>query len=200
MPHSIGILALQGDFELHYQVLKKIGENPLLVRTVPELLRCDGLIIPGGETTTMRRLSREDGLLDELKRFGKSRPIMGTCAGLILLSQKIENSDEPSLGLIDITVKRNAYGRQINSFSQKGRIVGLNGNPQFEMVFIRAPKITRVGPEVEQVGFLDNQAVMVQNQNILGLTFHPELTSDPRVHQYFVNKFLTKKEMAARLN
>ena len=200
MSHTIGILALQGDFNLHYQVLKKIGENPLLVRTVPELLRCDGLIIPGGESTSMRRLSREDGMLDELKRYGESKPVMGTCAGLILLSRKIENSDEPTLGLIDITIKRNAYGRQINSFCQKGKIAGLNGNPQFEMVFIRAPIITRIGPDVEQVGFLDNQVVMVQNQNILGLTFHPELTPDPRIHRYFTNKFLTKKAMTARLS
>src|SRR4030067_118333 len=141
----------------------------------------------------MRRLFREDGMLDELKRYGESKPVMGTCAGLILLSKKIENSDEPTLELIDITVKRNAYGRQVHSFTQQGKLVGLNGLSEFEMVFIRAPLITEVGRNVEKLGFLEQQVVMVQNKNILGLTFHPELTSDPRIHQYFLNKFLTKK-------
>ena len=139
-------------------------------------------------------------MLDELKRFGESKPIMGTCAGLILLSNRIEDSGEPILGLIDITVKRNAYGRQVHSFTKTGRLVGLEGNQPFEMVFIRAPIITQVSPEVEQIGFLGNQVVMVQNQNVLGLTFHPELTSDSRVHRYFVNKFLTKKTAVATLS
>jgi 5'-phosphate synthase pdxT subunit len=194
MNYTVGVLALQGDFDLHYQVLQKLGQIPILVKTVQDLKKCDALIMPGGESTTVRRLSNQLGLTEELKRFGKNKPVMGTCAGLILLSKKIENSTEPTLGLIDITVKRNAYGRQVHSFAQPGKLVGLNGLSEFEMVFIRAPLITEVGRNVEKIGFLGEQVVMVQNQNILGLTFHPELTSDTRLHQYFLNKFLTKRQ------
>jgi 5'-phosphate synthase pdxT subunit len=161
------------------------------------LEECEALIIPGGESTTIRRLSGRQGLIEELRKFGQTKPIMGTCAGLIFLSKKIENSDEPTLGLIDITVRRNAYGRQIGSFTQRGRLVGLNGASEFEMVFIRAPLICRVGGGVEKRGFLGDQVVMVQNDRILGLTFHPELTSDPRIHQYFLNNFLTKRPAEA---
>lgn len=199
MPHRIGILALQGDFDLHFQVLKKLRQFPILVRTTSDLEKCDALIIPGGESTTIRKLSFDQKLWKRLQEFGSSRPVMGTCAGLILLSKKIEDSDELTLGLIDITVKRNAYGRQINSFTRTGKLLGLDGLFEFEMVFIRAPLISRVGSEVEQVGFLGEQAVMVQNQNILGLSFHPELTSDTRLHQYFLNKFLTTKPTQANL-
>ncbi len=197
MPYTVGVLALQGDFDLHCQVIEKLGHRPLLVKTVPELKKCDALIIPGGESTTVRRLSNGLGLTEGLVKFGKSKPVMGTCAGLILLAQKIENSSEPTLGLIDITVKRNAYGRQVHSFSQTGRLVGLNGLSEFEMVFIRAPIITQVGSNVKELGFLGEQVVMVQNENILGLTFHPELTSDPRIHQYFLNEFLTQRQQRA---
>ena len=193
MSYTIGVLALQGDFELHCRVIEKLGHKPLLVKTAFELKKCDALIMPGGESTTVRRLSDGLGLTGALKEFGQNKPIMGTCAGLILLAEKIENSIEPTLGLIDITVKRNAYGRQIYSFTQPGRLVGLKGISEFEMVFIRAPIITEVGLEVEKIGFLGQQVVMVKNESILGLTFHPELTSDPRIHQYFLNKFLTKK-------
>lgn len=141
----------------------------------------------------------EQGLLEPLKQFASSKPVMGTCAGLILLSQKIEDSSEPTLGSLDITVKRNAYGRQINSFAQKGKLVGMNGLSDFEMVFIRAPIISRVGDKVEEIGFLGEQVVMVQSENILGLTFHPELTDDASIHQYFLNNFLTKKSPQGRL-
>ena len=199
MSYKIGVLALQGDFDLHCQVMNKLGHTPLLVKTVPELKKCDALIMPGGESTTVRRLANELALTESLKEFGQNKPIMGTCAGLILLAKKIQNSDEPTLGLLDITVKRNAYGRQIHSFTQQGKLVGLNGLSEFEMVFIRAPIITEVGASVEKLGFLDQQVVLVKNQNILGLTFHPELTSDLRLHQYFLNKFLTTKPTQAKL-
>lgn len=197
MPYTVGVLALQGDFDLHCRVIEKLGRKPLLVKTVGELKKCSALIMPGGESTTVRRLSNGLDLTEELIRFGKSKPVMGTCAGLILMAKNIENSSEPTLGLIDITVKRNAYGRQVHSFSQTGRLVGLNGLSEFEMVFIRAPIITEVGSGVEKLGFLDKQVVMVQNENILGLTFHPELTPDLRIHQYFLNKFLTQRQQRA---
>ena len=193
MSYKVGVLALQGDFDLHCQVIEKLGHKPLLVKTVFELKKCDALIMPGGESTTVRRLSNGLGLTEAFQEFGQNKPIMGTCAGLILLAKKIENSSEPTLSLLDITVKRNAYGRQIHSFTRPGKLVGLNGLSDFEMVFIRAPIITEVGLEVEKIGFLGDQVVMVKNENILGLTFHPELTSDSRIHQYFLNKFLTKK-------
>ena len=194
MSYTIGVLALQGDFDLHCQVLENLGQIPILVKTVQGLKKCDALIMPGGESTAVRRLSNGQGLTEALKEFGQKKPIMGTCAGLILLSKKIENSTEPTLGLIDITVKRNAYGRQVHSFTQPGKLVGLNGLSEFEMVFIRAPLITEVGRNVEKLGFLGEQVVMAKNENILGLTFHPELTADSRLHQYFLNKFLTKRQ------
>jgi len=197
MSYTVGVLALQGDFDLHCRVIEKLGYRPLLVKTAGELKKCDALIIPGGESTAVRRLSNGLSMTEELVKFGKSKSIMGTCAGLILLAKKIENSSEPTLGLIDITVKRNAYGRQVHSFAQQGKLVGLNGLSEFEMVFIRAPLITEVGRNVEKLGFLGEQVVMVQNQNILGLTFHPELTPDSRIHEHFLNKFMTKKKQRA---
>lgn len=162
-----------------------------MVRTKEELKSCDALIIPGGESTTIRKLASENSLFNAIKNFGKEKPIMGTCAGLILLANEVSDSRvEETLALLDISVKRNAYGRQIYSFVQNGRISFLNGKGDFEMVFIRAPKIVDVGKTVEKIGFCDDELVMVRDRNILGLTFHPELTSDTRIHQYFVNQFL----------
>jgi len=191
MPYRIGVLALQGDFELHCQSIQKLGHVPILVKNASDLRQCDALIIPGGESTTMRKLLNSQNLSEPLKEFAVSHPIMGTCAGAILLSRRIEESPEPSLGFIDITIQRNAYGRQVHSFTQTGRLVGFNGNSAFEMVFIRAPIISDAGAGVEKIAYLEDQVVMVRNKNILALTFHPELTPDTRVHQYFVNKFLT---------
>lgn len=162
-----------------------------MVRTKEELKKCEALIIPGGESTTMRKLALQNGLFDAIKDFGKTKPIMGTCAGLILLADQVEDSQkEQTLGFLDISVKRNAYGRQINSFVQVGKVNLQNGHPEFEMVFIRAPKIVEVGKKVERIGFCEDEVVMVRDRNILGLAFHPELTSDTRIHQYFVNQFL----------
>ncbi len=162
-----------------------------MVRIKDDLKKCEALIIPGGESTTMRKLASENGLFDAIKKFGKEKPIMGTCAGLILLAKQIKDSHaEETLALLDISVERNAYGRQINSFIQVGKVNLQNGHPEFEMVFIRAPKIGDVGKTVERIGFCEDEVVMVRDRNILGLAFHPELTSDTRIHQYFVNQFL----------
>lgn len=191
MKKKIGVLALQGDYLLHLQTLEKIKQDCILVRTKEELNSCDALIIPGGESTTIRKLASQNGLFEAIKDLGKDKPIMGTCAGLILMAKQIEDSQkEDTLALLDISVKRNAYGRQIHSFVQVGKVNLQNGNPNFEMVFIRAPKIVEVGKKVEKLGFCDDELVMVRNRNILGLSFHPELTSDTRIHQYFVNQFL----------
>ena len=188
---KIGILALQGDYLLHQQTLERMKQNCILVRTKEDLKKCEALIIPGGESTTMRKLASENGLFDAIKNFGKDKPIMGTCAGLILLAKEISDAKtEDTLALLDISVKRNAYGRQVHSFVQVGKVNLQNGNPNFEMVFIRAPKIAEVGKKVEKIGFCEDEVVMVRDRNILGLAFHPELTKDPRIHQYFVNQFL----------
>jgi len=188
---KIGILALQGDYLLHQQTLERMKQNCILVRTKEDLKKCEALIIPGGESTTMRKLASENGLFDAIKNFGKDKPIMGTCAGLILLAKEISDAKtEDTLALLDISVKRNAYGRQVHSFVQVGKVNLQNGNPNFEMVFIRAPKIVEVGKTVEKIGFCEDEVVMVRDRNILGLAFHPELTSDTRIHQYFVNQFL----------
>ncbi|OGC76769.1 MAG: glutamine amidotransferase subunit PdxT [candidate division Zixibacteria bacterium RBG_16_40_9] len=191
MKKTIGILALQGDYLLHLQTLEKIKQDCNLVRTKEELKSCDALIIPGGESTTIRKLASENGLFDAIKDFGKEKPIMGTCAGLIILAKEIKDArEEETLGLLDISVKRNAYGRQINSFVQVGKVNLQNSHPDFEMVFIRAPKIVEIGKGVEKIGFCENEVVMVRHRNILGLSFHPELTKDTRIHQYFIKEFL----------
>ena len=191
MKKRIGVLALQGDYLLHQQTLEKIKQNGILVRTKEELKSCDALIIPGGESTTIRKLALENGLFDAIKNFGKEKPLMGTCAGLILLAKEVSDSKaEETLALLDIAVKRNAYGRQIHSFVQVGKVNLQNGNPNFEMVFIRAPKIVNVGKTVERIGFCDDEVVVVRDRNLLGLSFHHELTADTRIHQYFVNQFL----------
>jgi len=190
---KIGILAIQGDYEKHKQALEKLNQEALYVRNISDLKKCDALIMPGGESTTVRKLLKDEkyGFWEELKGFGKRKPIMGTCAGLILLAKEIKGGekDEDTLGLIDITIGRNAYGRQINSFEGKGKVNVVNG-PEFEMVFIRAPKILEVGKETGKIGFLEDDVVMVQNEKILAMTFHPELTSDTRIHEYFLKKFL----------
>jgi len=191
MKKKIGVLALQGDYLLHQQTLERMKQDCILVRTKEDLKKCEALIIPGGESTTIRKLASQNGLFEAIKDFGKDKPIMGTCAGLILLAKEISDAKaEETLALLDIAVKRNAYGRQIHSFVQVGKINLQNGHPEFEMVFIRAPKISKVGKTVERIGFCEDEVVMVRDRNILGLAFHPELTSDTRIHQYFVNQFL----------
>lgn len=191
MKKKIGVLALQGDYLLHQQTLEKIKQDCILVRTKEDLKKCEALIIPGGESTTIRKLASQNGLFESIKDFSQDKPIMGTCAGLILLAKRITDSHvEETLALLDISVERNAYGRQIHSFVQLGKVNLQNGHPEFEMVFIRAPKIVAVGKSVERIGFCDEEVVMVRDRNILGLAFHPELTSDTRIHQYFVNQFL----------
>ncbi len=162
-----------------------------MVRTKEDLKKCEALIIPGGESTTIRKLASQNGLFESIKDFGRDKPIMGTCAGLILLAKEISDTKaEETLALLDIAVKRNAYGRQIHSFIQKGKVNLQNGNPDYEMVFIRAPKIVEIGKGVKKIGFCENEVVMVRDEHLLGLSFHPELTSDSRIHQYFINQFL----------
>jgi 5'-phosphate synthase pdxT subunit len=185
---KIGVLALQGDFEQHEKRLREIGVESLQVKTRSELERCDGLILPGGETTTLRSMLQWSDLFEEIQGFQK--PIFGTCAGAILLAKDIEGTDEETLNLIDITVKRNAYGRQVHSFEAEEDAPFLGNGTCFQMVFIRAPVITRLGKGTESLATCKGNVVMSRNDKILITTFHPELTPDVRIHQYFVDTFV----------
>ena len=182
----IGVLALQGDFALHEQALTQIGQESVEVRKPSELEAVDGLIIPGGESTTLLKLKDEWEFRPALEAFHKAgKPILGTCAGLILLAREVKNPKQQSLGFIDVTVERNAYGRQKESFETVGEAT-LNGERKsLKMVFIRAPKITRVGVTVTPLAFHQGECVMAREGSVLAASFHPELTDDSTVHQYF---------------
>ena len=183
---KIGVLALQGDFALHVRALRRCGVEAAEVRKPEELEGLDGLVIPGGESTTLLKLMEEWRFVPALETFHASgRPLFGTCAGLILLARDVENPRQSSLGLIDVGVERNAYGRQRESFSAGGEVrLGAAARP-LEMVFIRAPRITRVGPGVATLARHRDDPVLAREGSVLVATFHPELTEDSTVHQYF---------------
>ena len=182
----IGVLALQGDFALHAKALEKCGVEAVEVRKPVELDEVDGLIMPGGESTTLLKLMDAWNFAPALEKFHSAgKPIFGTCAGLIILAREVESPKQFSLGLIDVTVERNAYGRQRESFEAPGT-VRLGDKPaQLEMVFIRAPRIRRVGPGVEVLAEHGGEAVMARQDRVLVATFHPELTDSTVVHRYF---------------
>jgi 5'-phosphate synthase pdxT subunit len=184
---KIGVLALQGDFALHVQALRRCRDVDVVeVRKPAELEDLDGLVIPGGESTTLLKLMDEWQFAPALEKFhAAGKPMFGTCAGLILLARDVESPRQLSLGFIDVGVERNAYGRQRESFSASGEVT-LGGRSQpLEMVFIRAPRITRVGPEVTTLARHREDPVMARQGWILVASFHPELTQDPSVHEYF---------------
>ena len=184
-PLTIGVLALQGAFETHANALTALGVNAKLVRTPAELAGLDGLIIPGGESTTFLKFLERGGFLDALQSFVATTPTFGTCAGAILLAKNVENPTQKSLAVLDITVERNAYGRQIDSTILIAP-TELKGAP-LEMVFIRAPRITRIGANVETLASRDGFPVLVREGHLLAATFHPELSDDLRVHQTFLD-------------
>jgi pyridoxal 5'-phosphate synthase pdxT subunit len=179
---TIGVLALQGDFDAHRRRLEELGAKVVLVKKPEQLDEIDGLVIPGGESSTFLKLLGEAGF-ERLKEFVRLKPTFGTCAGAILLAREVENPAQQGLGAIDIGVRRNAYGRQIDSSIREG----LFGGSPIEMVFIRAPKISRVGPEVKTVASEGNDPVAVAQGKTLVATFHPELSADTRIHQYFLD-------------
>jgi 5'-phosphate synthase pdxT subunit len=182
---KIGILAVQGDFAAHAAMLAGLGADTVEVRTVADLNGCDGLILPGGESTTQLQFLQEEGLFDAVKEFAADgRAVFGTCAGAILLATEVKNPAQASLGLLDMTVLRNAYGRQLASdvFSGTSKLTEL----PLEMVFIRAPVIDHVGPEVEVLAEYGDKPVLVRKANVMAATFHPELTSDSTVHRCFL--------------
>jgi pyridoxal 5'-phosphate synthase pdxT subunit len=182
----IGVLAIQGDYAAHADALAEAGAIPVEVRKREELEGLDGLIIPGGESTTMLKFLERRHLFEDLQKFCKSRPVFGTCAGAILLAREVRNPSQASLGVLDAVIERNAYGRQIDSsilFSD----TKLSGE-KLEMVFIRAPRIIETGPTVEVLAKRDGLPTLVRQGNLMAATFHPELTpGDRRVHKAFVD-------------
>jgi pyridoxal 5'-phosphate synthase pdxT subunit len=181
----IGVLAIQGDFAAHARALEEAGADAVEVRKAAELEGLDGLILPGGESTTFLKFLERDGFLESLQRFVAQKPAFGTCAGCILLARNVSHPAQESLAVLDISVERNAYGRQIDSAIRTGE-TKLPGGP-LEMVYIRAPRISSVGPDVEVMAERDGYPVLVRQGRLLAATFHPELSSDRRVHQLFVD-------------
>lgn len=183
-PH-IGVLALQGDYAAHAAALEESGAIASEVRNADELQSIDALILPGGESTTMLKFLESRGLFDSLQEFCMHKPVFGTCAGAILLARDVRNPAQRSLGILDAVVERNAYGRQIDSTILEAE-TKLPGGP-LEMVFIRAPRIVKIGPEVEALAFREGFPTLVRQGSTMAATFHPELSSSRRVHQLFVD-------------
>lgn len=193
---TIGVLALQGDFEAHRRRLEELGAEVVLVKKPEQLDEIDGLVIPGGESGTFLKLLGEEGF-EKLKQFVRMKPTFGTCAGAILLATEVENPKQAGLGAIDMRIRRNAYGRQRDSSIREGELLqsSLNGKPgsPLEMVFIRAPKIERVGKGVEVMATEGADVVAVRQGKVMAATFHPELSEDTRVHRAFLDLILSRK-------
>ena len=188
----IGVVALQGAFEEHRILLEPLGVEVKKIRLPEDLFGCHGLILPGGETTAQRRLAVNYGLWKPIKEMARAgTPILGTCAGLILMARRIDGREGISLDVMDLDVQRNAYGRQIFSFETNLSVPPLEnefgGSPLFRAIFIRAPRIVRVGATVGVLASSQGEPVALQEGNLIGLCFHPELTRDDRFHRYFLN-------------
>jgi 5'-phosphate synthase pdxT subunit len=184
-PLTIGVLALQGDYEAHARAFRNSGARTVLVRKPEELAGLDGLVLPGGESTTMLKFLENGGFFDALEKFASTKPVFGTCAGSILLAREVLEPKQRSLGALDATVERNAYGRQIDS-TILTLPTEIPGGP-LEMVFIRSPRITRVGDGVEVLAQRDGHPTLVRQGNLLACTFHPEMSADTRVQQLFLD-------------
>ena len=185
---TIGVLALQGAFARHVEAVSALGFSAIEVRTAEQLGRCDALFIPGGESTTMSNLLKTFDLVEPLKKMlADGLPVFGTCAGMILLAAEVNDGrpDQVNFNVIDIAVRRNGYGRQIDSFETDLAVDGLEGDP-FTAVFIRAPVVESAGPKVEVLASVDGKPVLCRQGNILVSSFHPELTDDLRLHRYFL--------------
>ena len=183
----VGVLALQGAFREHVAAVSSLGVAAREVRQLKDMDGIDAMIIPGGESTTMGKLLNEWNMLEPLRqRILDGMPVYGSCAGLILLCREIENSDQPRLGVLDATVRRNAFGRQVDSFETNLTIPEIGADP-IPAVFIRAPVVTGVGAGVTVLAEVNGQAVAVRQNNILATSFHPELTPDTRMHRYFLS-------------
>lgn len=185
---TVGILALQGDFEAHRKAVERAGGCAVEVRAAGELPQCDGLIIPGGESTTMLKLLDQEALTEPIRRFAEHKPVYGSCAGAILLAREVSNPPQPALRLLDIAVERNAYGRQIDSRIVRLPLHQAIGGGDLEAVFIRAPIIREVGGGVTVLASYNGDPVWVEAGRHMVTTFHPELSADTRVHSRFLNK------------
>ena len=183
-PPRIGVLAIQGDYAAHAAALSEVGAEPCEVRKASQLQALDGLILPGGESTTMLKFLEKHSFFETLEDFSKKKPVFGTCAGAILLAREVRNPAQRSLGILDAVVERNAYGRQIDSTILTAE-TELPGGP-LEMVFIRAPRIVSTGAQVQILGRRDGAPVLVRQGAVMAATFHPELSKDRRVHRLFV--------------
>lgn len=179
---KIGVLAVQGDFDAHRRRLEELGAAVVLVRQPAQLDDVDGLIIPGGESGAILRILGPEGM-EKLKHFTQVKPTFGTCAGAILLAKEVTNPDQAGLGALDVSIRRNAYGRQLDSSIREGQL----GDSPLEMVFIRAPKFERLGPGVEVLATEGRDPVVVRQGKIMAATFHPELSEDTRLHQAFLD-------------
>ena len=188
----IGVLALQGDFAKHLEMLESLHVEAIPVKKPEELARCCGLIMPGGESTTLVKLLKNINLFDHISPFSEKWPVFGTCAGAILVSNEVFNHPVEPLKLIDIGIRRNAYGTQVDSFSDTITAHLADEPEELEGFFIRAPIIERIGEEVKPIAWHREDIVMVEQGNILAATFHPELTASNRIHEYFVNKVREK--------
>ncbi|SFF16502.1 pyridoxal phosphate synthase yaaE subunit [Bacillus sp. OV194] len=192
---KIGVLALQGAVREHIKALQESGAEAVSVKRIEELNDLDGLVIPGGESTAMRRLIDKYNFLEPLKEFAQEKPVFGTCAGLILMAKHIQGQDHAHLELIDMTVERNAFGRQVDSFEADLHIEGVGED--VNGVFIRAPYIVEVGEEVEVLSVHNDRIVAAKQGHFLCAAFHPELTDDYRLHQFFVEMASQKKKVIA---
>ncbi|HEX4756965.1 MAG TPA: pyridoxal 5'-phosphate synthase glutaminase subunit PdxT [Terracidiphilus sp.] len=188
----VGVLAIQGDYAAHARALAEVDAGPFEVRKPDQLAELDGLILPGGESTTMLKFLEKRGFFEALEEFCANHPVFGTCAGTILLSREVRNPAQRSLGVLDAVVERNAYGRQIDSTILTAE-TELPGGP-LEMVFIRAPRIVSTGPEVQTLATREGVPVLVRQGNVMAATFHPELSIDRRVHKLFVQIVSGKQE------
>lgn len=196
MPARVGVLALQGAFHAHAEILRSLGCEVLEVRTPRDLEPVDALVMPGGESSTMSQLLESSGLFDELAvRMRESFPVFGTCAGLILLARDIVDGrdDQKCFGALDVTVRRNAFGRQVDSFEAEVDTCLDGERGSMHGVFIRAPRIERVGPDVEVLARLKDEPVLVRQGSVLGASFHPELSGDALLHEYFVSIACARK-------
>lgn len=195
MTIKIGVLALQGDFAKHIDVLRSMGVEVIEVRKPEDLSNCMGLIIPGGESTVMLRQIDFIKLKQPLLEFAQQRPVFGTCAGLILMSSQIQASSMQPLGLLDVAVERNAFGRQIESFTTSLELnLESEKMKRADAFFIRAPRIRQVGPAVKILASFEQEAVLVQQGFHLGASFHPELTQDSTIHRYFLEMIRKQSE------
>jgi len=188
---TIGVLAIQGNYASHAQALTEAGASPVEVRKPEQLAGLDGLVLPGGESTTMLKFLEKHSFFEILKDFCGSKPVFGTCAGVILLAREVLNPAQRSMGVLDAVVERNAYGRQIDSVIVTAE-TALAGGP-LEMVFIRSPRITKIGPGVEVLAQREGFPVLIRQGRILAATFHPELSHDRRVHRLFVESVMAAK-------